>query len=240
MAGETCWATLNSHDFVPGRAEQKRLNSGDRNGSDWVPAECDVSIRPGWFYHANEDAKVRTAQNLIDIYFNSVGRGASMLLNLPPDTRGRISDNDIKSLGEFRSLIDRTFGTDLARGAKASASNVRGNVTRFAAINVVDNKRDTYWSTDDQTKTADLILDLGRETKFNIVRLREYLPLGQRIDAFALDEWVDGQWVEFAKDTSIGNCRLIRVKPLTTSKVRLRITQSAACPAVSEFSLFSE
>jgi len=240
VAGETCWATLNAKDFVPGRADQKRLNSGDRNGADWVPAECDVSIRPGWFYHANEDTRVRTPQNLLNLYYSSVGRGGSMLLNLPPDTRGRIADNDVNSLKEFRALLDSTFAKDLTRGAKASASNVRGGNVRFTAANVIDNKRDTYWSTDDQTKTAELILDLGHETKFNVVRIREYLPLGQRIDAFALDQWSNGQWIEFARATSIGNCRLVRVSSMTTSKVRLRIIQAAVSPAISELSLFAE
>src|SRR4051794_28699761 len=98
IAGETCWGTLNAKEFVPGRADENRLNHGDRPGAQWVPAECDVSIRPGWFYHAAEDAKVRTPQNLIDIYYASVGRGASMLLNLPPDRRGQINENDERAL----------------------------------------------------------------------------------------------------------------------------------------------
>jgi alpha-L-fucosidase len=85
IAGETCWATLNREDFVPGRADEARLNRGDRPGTHWAPAECDVSIRPGWFYHAREDSRVRTPQNLVDLYYSSVGRGASLLLNLAPD-----------------------------------------------------------------------------------------------------------------------------------------------------------
>src|SRR6185436_9705360 len=92
VAGETCWATLNRDEFVPGRADEARLNRGDRPGSHWVPAECDVSIRPGWFYRQNEDTKVRTAENLMDLYFTSVGRGASFHLNLPVDRRGRIPE----------------------------------------------------------------------------------------------------------------------------------------------------
>jgi alpha-L-fucosidase len=242
MAGETCWATSNREDFVPGRADEARLNRGDRPGTHWVPAECDVSIRPGWFYHAQEDDKVRAPQNLVDLYYASVGRGASLLLNLPPDRRGRIHGNDVKSLREFRRLLDATFANDLAQGAKASASNVRssGHDKRFSPQNVIDNKRNTYWATDDHVTTPDLILDLGREATFNVVRVREYLPLGQRVEAFALDMWRDGQWIEFAAGTSIGNCRLVRRQPVTTSKVRLRITQAPVCPAISELALFAE
>jgi alpha-L-fucosidase len=242
IAGETCWATLNRTDFVPGRADEARLNRGDRPANSWVPAECDVSIRPGWFYHAQEDEKVRTPKNLLDIFYASVGRGASLLLNLPPDRRGRIHENDVKSLGEFRRILAATFANDLAQGARASASNVRGggSDTRFLPRNVIDNQRETYWATDDEVQAPELVLDLRREVTFNVVRLREYLPLGQRVEAFAIDVWQDGRWIEFAAGTSIGNCRLLRRQPMTTSKVRLRITRAPVCPAISEFALFSE
>lgn len=241
-AGETCWATLNSDDFVPGRADTVRLNQGDRPGRHWVPAECDVSIRPGWFYHAVENNQVRTPQNLVDLYYYSVGRGASLHLNLPPDRRGRIHENDVRSLREFRRILDATFARDFASGAKLSATNVRGNGSdaRFGPQNVLDGKRDTYWTTDDHVTTPALELDLGREVTFNVVRLREYLPLGQRIESFAFDQWKDGRWIEFAKGTSVGNCRLVRSEPITTSKIRLRITKASVCPAISEVALFAE
>ncbi|MEW6207025.1 MAG: alpha-L-fucosidase [Acidobacteriota bacterium] len=240
IAGDTCWATLNSEDFVPGRADEARLNSGDRTGSRWVPAECDVSIRPGWFYHAKEDAQVRTPENLVDLYYSSVGRGASLLLNLPPDRRGRIHENDVRSLREFRRLLDATFARDFARSARVTASNVRGNDARFSPLKVIDGRRDTYWATDDRIETPELILDFGREVTFNVARIREHLPLGQRVEAFALDQWAYGEWVEWAKGTSIGNCRLVRGKSITTSKVRLRVTQAPVCPAISEVAIFAE
>jgi len=241
VAGETCWATLNAKDFVPGRADQARLNRGDRQGANWVPAECDVSIRPGWFYHAQEDTKVRTAQNLVDIYYDSVGRGASLLLNLPPDRRGQINENDRRSLHEFRRILDATFANDLALGARISASNVRGDGDkRFQPQHAIDNRRDSYWASDDTVLTPELVLEFKHEITFNVVRLREYLPLGQRVEAFAVDVWRQGKWTEFSTGTSIGNCRLLRKQPITTSRVRLRITQAAACPAISEFALFAE
>jgi alpha-L-fucosidase len=240
IAGETCWATSNREDFVPGRADEARLNRGDRPGTHWVPAECDVSIRPGWFYHGREDAQVKTPQQLVDLYYSSVGRGASLLLNLPPNRRGRIHENDVRALREFRRILDATFARDFARGAKVTAGNVRGSDRRFASQNVIDGKRDTYWATDDHATTPELILDFGRDITFNVVRLREYLPLGQRVEAFALDQWRGGEWVEFANRTSIGNCRLVRSQPVTTSKLRLRITQSLVCPALSELGVFTE
>jgi alpha-L-fucosidase len=242
IAGETCWATSNRGDFAPGRADTARLNRGDRPGTHWVPAEADVSIRPGWFYHSSEDDKVRTPQNLVDLYYSSVGRGASLLLNLPPDRRGRIPDVDVRALREFRRILDATFARDLAKGAKPSASRVRGgnDDPRFQPANVIDGKPDTYWATDDAVTTPELVLDLGRPATFNVVRLREHLPLGQRVEAFALDEWRDGAWSEFASATSIGSSRLVRTRPITTARVRLRVTQAPVCPAISEMGLFLE
>src|SRR5437899_8414650 len=172
IAGETCWATQNSADFAPGRADVQRLNRGDRPGTHWVPAECDVSIRPGWFYHQHEDDQVKTAQQLVDLYYSSVGRGASFLLNLPPDRRGRIPDTDVASLQGFRRIIDATFATDLAAGARVTASNWRGGRDRrFAPANVLDGSRITYWATDDGVRTPTLVLEFGHDIGFNVVRL---------------------------------------------------------------------
>jgi len=242
IAGETCWATQDRADFSPGNADVARLNRGDRPGTHWVPAECDVSIRPGWFYHAHEDKQVKTPQQLVDLHYASIGRGASFLLNLPPDRRGRIHENDVRSLREFRQIIDATFATNLAVGARVSATNSRGGGRdrRFVPGNVLDGSRITYWATDDDVRTPSLTLELPREASFNVVRLREYLPLGQRIEAVGVDQWQSGQWVEFGTATSIGNCRLIRGPRIATSRVRLRVTQASVCPAISDFGLFVE
>jgi alpha-L-fucosidase len=241
IAGDPCWSTLNRNDFAPGRADEARLNRGDRPGSHWVPAECDVSIRPGWFYHSNEDGKVKSAATLVDLYYSSVGRGGSFLLNLAPDRRGRIPEPDVKSLREFRRLLDATFAKNYAQDARLSAGNTRGNGDRrFSPRNVIDGRRDTYWTSDDRVTTPRLIVDLGWERTFNVVRVREYLPLGQRVEAFALDLWKGDEWEEFARGTSIGSCKLVRTKPVTTTKLRLRITQAPVCPAISELALFAE
>jgi len=147
----------------------------------------------------------------------------------------------VTSLREFRRLLDATFQVDYARQALVSASNSRGEGDRrFSPQNVIDRRRDTYWTSDDQIKTPELIVDLGRERTFNVVRVREYLPLGQRVEAFALDVWKDNGWQEFARGTSIGNCKLVRGKPVSATKLRLRITQAPVCPAISELALFAE
>lgn len=240
VAGETCWATQNSDDFAPGNADEARLNRGDRPGSHWVPAECDVSIRPGWFYHKHEDDQVKTPARLVDLYYSSVGRGASFLLNLPPDRRGRIHENDVRSLREFRRIVDATFGKNLAAGARVSADNWRGRQRRFAPVNVLDGNRDTYWATNDGVTRPTLVIELAQPVTFNVVRVREHLPLGQRVEAVTVDGWKDGVWVEYGNATSIGSCRLIRGSRITTSRVRLRVTQAPVCPAISEVGLFAE
>jgi alpha-L-fucosidase len=239
LAGDPCWATLNAAGRYAGGSSQG-LTSGERPGTHWIPPECDVSIRPGWFYHASEDQRVKTPKQLLDIYYQSVGRGACLNLNVPPDPRGQLHENDRSSLREFRRILDATFATDLARGAKLTASNTRGRAKQFAPENVLAGKPDAYWATDDGITTPELILDLRQPATFNVVSLAEYLPLGQRIEAFALDQWKDGQWVEFAKGSSIGHRRLLRGDYVTTDKVRLRITQSAVCPALASVGLFAE
>jgi alpha-L-fucosidase len=244
VAGDSCWETLNAGEFGPGYGPPGSdyggiLNSGQRRGTNWLPAECDVSIRPGWFYHPSEDNRVKTPDELVNIYYKSIGRGASLLLNLPPDRDGQIHPTDVAALRGFRKILDETFAHDLARSAKITASNVRGRDKQFAAENVLDGSRDSYWSTDDADTNAELELDLGRPVTFNVVRLREYLPLGQRVDTYSLDDWQDGKWVEFAKGEAIGNCRLVRGAPITTSKIRVRLTDSV-CPAISEVGLFAE
>jgi alpha-L-fucosidase len=157
--------------------------------------------------------------------FKSVGRGATMLLNIPPDQRGQIHETDIASLQEFARRRDAIFAVDLARHARVTASNVRGQARRYRAENVIDGKRDTYWATDDGVTNADLVLEFPQPVTFNVVRLREYLPLGQRVEGYVLEQWQDGQWKEFASGASIGSCRLVRGADVTTSKVRLRITR---------------
>jgi alpha-L-fucosidase len=239
IAGDPCWATLNAAGRVPG-GSSAGLNSGERPGTHWIPAECDVSIRPGWFYHASEDSRVKTPAELLHIYYSSVGRGACLNLNVPPDRRGIVHENDIKSLREFRRILDATFATDLATKATATASNVRGGSAKFAPENVLDGKRDTYWATDDGVTASELVLDVGEPVAFNVVSLREHLPLGQRVDAFAIDIWKDGNWQELSRGTSIGNRRLLRTSRVTTDKVRLRITKAPVCPAISEIGLHAE
>ena len=239
-AGDPCWTTINTAGFFPGHADPARLVTGDRLGDHWLPAEVDVSIRPGWFYHAAEDPVVKSPEKLFEIYLTSVGRGANLILNLAPDQRGRVPEIDLQSLRRWRAMRDETFSHDLARGAKVRASDVRGGDQRFGPTRAIDGKPGTYWATNDDVTAAELVLDFGNLRTFDLVRLREYLPLGQRIDRVALDAWDEAarDWREFATATSIGAQRLIPSERITTRRVRLRVAQAAACPAISEIGLF--
>lgn len=235
VAGNPCWVTVNPAQWI----NHGELNRGVRTGSLWMPGETNTSIRPGWFYHASEDSRVKSPARLMQLYFESVGRGTNLLLNVPPNRVGVIDPADVASLRDWSALRNATFATDLALRARASSTQDRGGDPRFSAAKVIDNRRDTYWSSDDSVLTPELVLTFPSPVTFNVVRLREFLPLGQRVDAFALDAWTDKRWQEFAAAQAIGSQRVLSTRYITTDRVRLRITKAAACPAISEFGLFA-
>jgi alpha-L-fucosidase len=236
IAGDPCWHTYDAERGEDAGIEQ--LNQGLRFGNAWFPAECDVSIRPGWFFHQRENRLVRDPRNLLDLYFQSVGRGASLLLNLPPDRRGRIHKQDVASLLGLRDLLERMYAADLAKSARVSASNTRGGLFEYAPGRTVDGQTATYWATDDAVIQAELFLAFDWPVKINLASLREHLPMGQRVDAYALDAWIGGEWQELQRGTAIGNRRLVQFQTVTTERVRLRILQAVACPAIQEISLY--
>jgi alpha-L-fucosidase len=239
VAGDPCWHTIDPVRIVPGEADIQELNRGHRHGKRWIPAECDVSIRPGWFYHQTEDDRVRTPENLMDLYFQSVGRGASLHLNLPPDRRGRIHERDAAALRGFRERLTRIFSQDLARSARVTADNVRGRNPAFSPSHTIDGKKDTYWATDDATTRAELVLDFDTPVTFNVIDLREFLPLGQRIDDFIVSLDRAGQWQKYANGAAIGNRRLVCGAACTTRRVRIEV-QGSVSPALSEVGLFHD
>jgi alpha-L-fucosidase len=162
-------------------------------------------------------------------------------LNLPPDRRGRIADPDLKNLGEMRRILDQTYAEDFAKTATLTASNIRGNdAAKFGPANLIDGNRETYYATDDNVTTPEVQFDFHKPTKLNVIRLEEYIPLGQRIAEVQFDQWQDGQWQHLATATSIGSQRLIRIKPITTEKVRMRVTKCPVAVAISQVGFFLE
>jgi alpha-L-fucosidase len=240
FAGETNWSTLRRGEFYPGTPNSRPLATGHEDGTHWVPAECDVSIRPGWFYHAAEDAQVKSAAQLLDIYYQSVGRNAVMLLNVPPDPRGLIADVDAARLREFRAVLNETFEHDLALGRPVTASNVRGHDPANDALKAVDGDPRTYWTVDDGARAATLTIDFGAMRTFDRALIQENIQLGQRVRAFELEytSGPDESWSTFASGTTIGHKRLLRFEPITAQRVRLVMRDARAAPAISTFGLF--
>ncbi|MFO0963610.1 MAG: alpha-L-fucosidase [Phycisphaerales bacterium] len=241
-AGETCWSMLRAKGHGIGADNPpptQSLYEGDIDGEAWIPAECDVSIRPGWFYHAHEDDKVKTPAQLLDLYERSVGHNANFHLNVPPDRRGLIHENDVAALAKLGELIRTTYGygSDLAAGARAVATPVRGGSERFAGARVLDGDAHTYWAADDGVLAGTVELTLPRAVRFDRVQLGEPVHLGQRIKQFEVDVREGSAWRTVAKGTTVGQRRIVRFDPVEADAVRIRVLDARACPALSEVSL---
>lgn len=237
-AGETNWCMLRRDEFWPGSPNYKELTSGHENGTHWVPAEVDVSIRPGWYYHQSEDHKVKSVKQLVDIYYHSIGRNASFLLNFPVDDRGLIHENDVTQLMKMVDVIKKDFETNLALNVKIDATNTRGNSGKYKAANAVDGNKDTYWATDDEITQASITIDFGKKTTYNRFMAQEYIPLGQRVKKFTLEADIDGTWKEIDSQTTIGAKRILRFDNVTSSKLRINILDARACPVISNIEVY--
>ena len=237
MAGETNWATRDNEGSFPGFADEKAQNVGDENGTSWIPTECDVSIRPGWFYHAEEDSKVKSVEELLDIYYGSVGRNCNLLLNIGVDRRGLVNEADAKRLIEFRNALNEEFKTNLAHG-KVTATNVRGKSRIYAADKALDGDAKTYWATDDGVTSASLELDFGREVGFNRFLVQENIALGQRVKKFSVQVLDGRDWRTIAEQTTIGHKRILRFPRVKTRKLRFVIKDAKACPTITNIEIF--
>ena len=239
VAGETNWNTISNDTIYAGKAGiETLLNTGSENGTKWIPAEVDVSIRKGWFYHAAEDSLVKTPQQLFDIYLTSVGRGATLLLNVPPDQRGLFHETDVAALRGFRKLLDQEFKTDLAKHAVATASSVRGNAATFAASKLIDGSPETYWATDDGVTTGAVEITLKEKKQIKYILLQEYIKLGQRVKAFTVDAWQNGAWQQVANGTTIGYKRILKITPVKTDRIRIHITDAKSGLVLSNLQLY--
>lgn len=239
IAGETNWSKLNIEGFGPGidAPPSDTLNMGNVQGLNWIPAEVDVSIRPGWFYSPSTDDKVKSVEQLMDIYYTSVGRNANLLLNVPADRSGKIHPNDSTRLMEFRHALDNEFVTNLAKGAQIKASESRNG---FGASNLLDDDYNTYWATNDDVTSASLEIDLKNIEVFNRIVLQEYIPLGQRVAEFDVEYWDSekNEWQPLVSATTIGYKRILRFPTISSSKVRINIRKSLACPVLNNVEIY--
>ena len=240
-AGETNWSTLTTEGATPSenKPTPSELETGPQNGTHWIPAEVDVSIRPGWFWHPDEHPK--TVEELMEIYYSSVGRNGLLLLNVPPDTRGRIPAEDSAVLVAFRQERDRIFATDLAQGAKAHAWHRFGH----SAKNVLDTAYHTYWAA--LSKDPWISIELDSVTDFDIIVIQEYIPLGQRVTSVQL-------WTQAYDDlypytnadnplcTTVGYKRIIRCndnpRHWSAKKIVLHF-QGDAQPVINRIALYN-
>jgi alpha-L-fucosidase len=242
-AAETSWATFTpmppagKNVAVPGQANYPESPEGIRNGKFWMPAECDVPLRKGWFYHANE--KPKTPETLFDLYLKSVGRGAGLDLGLAPDTRGQLHADDVAALKTFGDMVKHTFADNLAKNAQIKASNSRGK--KFDVSALLDQNRESYWATQDNIHEASLEINLQTARTFDIISLQEYIPLGQRTEAYTIEVFENNAWRKIYDGTSIGAKRLIKLdSPVTTDKVKINITKSPVCITLSEIGIYKK
>lgn len=219
IACETNWSTLDVEGFTPGAGAPPRdtLQQGNVYGLSWVPAETDVSIRPGWFWRESENSQVKTVDQLADIWLTSVGRNSLLLLNVPPDTRGRIHETDSTRLMEFRTWREKVFGLDLAADAIVRQRH-GGRV---------------------------LYIDLPEYRSFDLIQLQEDIALGQRVSGFKVQiqdldvALEDHGWLTIAEGTTIGYKRLVPCTPVSARRLRVVVTGAKARPMLKAFGLFS-
>lgn len=238
-AGKTNWSLLRQKDELAGKVHYTEFMSGHEDGEKWVPGEADVSIRPGWFYHAVEDDKVRPLEELVDIYYESIGRNANLLLNLPVDKRGLVNEHDEARLNELTATIKADFKTELLINSDVSANNIRGNSKIYTAKNLIDDNKNTYWATDDNVKKANVLFEFKKPTTINRILLQEYIKLGQRIKAFTVEAKVNEQWQTIANETTIGYKRILRVPRVTATAIKINIIESKASIILSAVKAYS-
>ena len=230
-AGDPLWQKVNP-DQLGTAAELDYLQHGDPSGTIFSIGEADVSIRPGWFYHEDQDTK--SLEELVEIYFHSVGRGTPLLLNIPPNQDGLFDDKDIKRLYEFAAYRDELYREDLALGAKVSGPALSAD---FVCHHLTDGLETSSWASDADLPIQ-LELDLGSPKTFDVIELREDLKLGQRIAAFQVQVEMGGVWQEFGTGFTVGHKRLLRGSLVEAQKVRVMITESQDLPVLAKISLY--
>jgi alpha-L-fucosidase len=218
VAGETNWSTVDPA-IVPvpglsGDAVMRSLQQGDRDGTVWRPGETDVSIRPGWFYHPAEDARVRSIDNLVGLYFTSVGRNSKLLLNVPPTRAGLLHETDVARLAGMRRQLDALFAEDLASGAS------REERLRTSAVQVTE-------------------FELRRPVTAGIIDLREDIREGQIVARYAVEGRDDREWFPLSRGTTIGYRKLDRIQPARVRRVRVVVEEALEPPRPLDLRLYA-
>lgn len=228
---KTNWSTMDVSDTD--HVARERLQNGLQGGGIWKPAEADVSVRPGWYYHAREDHLVKSLSHLVDIYYKSVGRNANLLLNIPVDNRGLVHPNDEKRLYQLREIIEADFKDKVSEGAIYKTNNKEIN-SRY----MTDEKLDTYFAFDSSEENPFIEIDLKEPKIFNRLQLQEDISFGQNVASFKFEILKDNKWETIKKGTTIGYQRLLRFDPVKAQKARIVIDKALNTPIISTFNLY--
>jgi alpha-L-fucosidase len=224
----------------PPPTDQSSVQSpgGAGGATAYIPAEAVYSIRPGWFWHAAEDAEVKSVSELVDLYFDSVGRNSLLRLNVPPDTRGRLADPDVAALNQLGPAIAALYRTNVAAGQAAIADSVFEDLAPYAAASAVDGKLETFWAARAGETRARLEVDLGGNRSFDLISLQEPIALGERATRHHVEARENGVWTVIASGTAIGARKLHRASPVVADRVALVITEARGAPAISELGVY--
>ena len=226
---EEHWSTLGALD--PKIKSNTQLMTGHVNGTVWKPSETDVSVRPGWYYHASEDHKLYSLAKLMDIYYNSVGRNSLLLLNIPPNRDGLIQKEDSIRLAQWKQLYTKELSHNLLNKNMTVISGNSKNLNKC-----IDGNANTYWEALQTTPVIEM--DFKKELTFNRIMLQEYIPQGQRVKAFVVEYYHQGKWNPLAQQTTIGYKRILRLPETTASRIRIQITDALAVPQIAEVQVF--
>ena len=237
-ANETNWSIMRKDEIYPGWPRYVELRSGHEDGTHWLPAEVNVSIRPGWYYHPSEDHQVKSLSHLVKIYYESIGRNGNFLLNLPVDHRGLVHEKDVEQLMALKTQIDSDFKENLTKGVQIKANEVRGDSREYSAQNTIDGNPQTYWATNDGITKGTLTLSFEEPTEVKQGLLQEYIPLGQRVKNFLIEAKVDGKWVEVARQTTIGHKRILKFETVKSSAIRINVLDAKGPPTIANIALF--
>ncbi|MDZ4708478.1 MAG: alpha-L-fucosidase [Saprospiraceae bacterium] len=250
---ENEWSVMPIHDSIPidgidlndNTVRPKLFETEEDLGSlehlgvaqamKWYPSEVDVSIRPGWFYHPEEDRNVKSPEKLLDIYFNSVGKNSVLLMNVPPDREGLINEKDATILKVFGNSLRQIFSNNLARAAKASDNDF---TLSHSPKTVNDGNLKTYWSPDQNNAVPSLHFEWSKPVWFNILKINEKIEFGQRVAQFQLEIFEHGNWVKKASGTTIGYCRILKFPWIRCQKARIIFSEFRHSPHISEIGFY--
>jgi alpha-L-fucosidase len=240
IAGKTNWNLLDTAAFNRGAGAPSTdtLNSGNENGKNYIPAECDVSIRPGWFYHESENDKVKTPEQLFDLYLKSVGRGANLILNVPPDRRGLINEHDSAALVGFKKLRDENLSKNLLKGKTVKYTN--GSKLNFTkALTDGSNKTIIKLSVNhNENDSSNITANFNKPTETNCIVLQEPVQSGQRIKSLTIFLMRNHQSIKDIQITTVGKKRIVTFPAEQIDSIVIKIEDAKAAPLLSEVAAY--